>query len=109
MGAKTWMLVLADSDAREALAAKPALDRSATQKLAHALFPGEKLAPIGDGDLFYTSPPGDELHIGCSPRCEAEQDGTNETQESTFAPAHAGSGGRLFHGGSTKQGEALPS
>ncbi len=40
MGAKTWMLVLADSDAREALASKPELDRDATQKLAHELFPG---------------------------------------------------------------------
>lgn len=67
MGAKTWMLVLADSNAREALAAKPLLDREATSKLATALFPGEKLEPIGDGDLSYTCPPDDELHIGCFP------------------------------------------
>lgn len=67
MGAKTWMLVLADSDARGALAAKLTLDRAATQKLANALFPGEKLEPIGEGDLSYTSPPNDELHIGCFP------------------------------------------
>jgi len=54
MGAKTWMLVFADFNAREALAAKPQLDREATQKLANTLFPGEKLEPIGDGDLFDT-------------------------------------------------------
>lgn len=67
MGAKTWMLVYADSNAREALAAKPQLDRVATQKLANALFPGEKLEPIGDGDLSFTCPPDNELHIGCFP------------------------------------------
>ena len=67
MGAKTWMLVLSDSNARDALAAKPSLDREATQKLADTLFPGEKLEPIGDGDLSYTCPPDDEVHIGCFP------------------------------------------
>jgi len=67
MGAKTWMLVLADSNAREALAAKPSLDREATLKLANTLFPDEKLEPIGDGDLSFTCPPDDELHIGCFP------------------------------------------
>ena len=67
MGAKTWMLVLANSDARGVLAAKPPLDREATLKLASTLFPGEKLEPIGDGDLSYTSPPDNELHIGCFP------------------------------------------
>lgn len=67
MGAKTWMLVLADANAREALAAKPPLDREATQKFAEFLFPGEKLELIGDGDLSYTSPPNGELNIGCFP------------------------------------------
>jgi len=67
MGAKTWMLVLADSNARDALAAKPPLDRAATQKLADTLFPGEKLEPIDDGDLSYACPPDDEVHIGCFP------------------------------------------
>ena len=67
MGAKTWMLVLADSNAREALATKPPLDREATQKLADTLFPGEKLEQIGDGDLSFTCPPDDEVHIGCFP------------------------------------------
>jgi hypothetical protein len=67
MGAKTWMLVYADSNAREALGAKPQLDREATQRLAGTLFPGEKLKPAGEGDLSYTCPPDSELHIGCFP------------------------------------------
>jgi hypothetical protein len=67
MGAKTWMLVLANTNVREALAAKPQLDREATQKLASLLFPDEKLEPIGGGDLSYTCPPDDEVHIGCFP------------------------------------------
>jgi hypothetical protein len=61
------MLVLADGDAREALAAKPPLDREATSVLAATLFPGEGLHPIGDGELIFTSPPEDEVHIGCFP------------------------------------------
>jgi hypothetical protein len=65
MGAKTWMLVLAESNARDALAAKSPLDREATQKLVDALFAGEKLESIADGDLSYTRPPDDEVHIGC--------------------------------------------
>jgi hypothetical protein len=65
MGAKTWMLVFASSNAREALAANPRLDREATHQLATALFPDEKLEAIGDGDLSCTNPPNDELHIGC--------------------------------------------
>jgi len=65
MGAKTWMLVFSDLNAREALAAKPSLDRDSSLKLASTLFPGERLEPIGDGDLSYTCPPEDEVHIGC--------------------------------------------
>ena len=67
MGAKTWMLVLADCNVRDAFGAKRPLDREATQKLAGMLFSGEKLEPIGEGDLSYTCPPDDEVHIGCFP------------------------------------------
>ncbi len=67
MGAKTWMLVYTKGDARETLRAGPSLDREATLKLAGALFPGEKLAPLEDGDLSSTCPPDDELCIGCFP------------------------------------------
>ena len=67
MGAKTWMLVYANGNVGEALRSKPQLDRDATLQLAVDLFPNEKLHPIGDGDLSYTCPPNDELHIGCFP------------------------------------------
>ena len=67
MGAKTWMLIYADVNAREALGAKPQLDREATRRLAGTLFPGEKLDPGGDGDLSCTCPPDNEVHIGCFP------------------------------------------
>ena len=30
-------------------------------------FQTEKLEPIGDGDLSYTCPPDNEVHIGCFP------------------------------------------
>ena len=65
MGAKTWMLVYAEANAREALQAIPMLDREATQLLAKNLFPGEKLKALGDGDLSNTCPPDNELCIGC--------------------------------------------
>jgi hypothetical protein len=65
MGAKTWMIVYADTNAREALKLRPALNRDATLKLATTLFPGEKLEPIDDGDLSNTCPPDKELCIGC--------------------------------------------
>ena len=67
MGAKTWMLVLADADARTALAANPKLDREATQRLASALFPDDRLELLGEGDLSCTCPPNSELYIGCFP------------------------------------------
>jgi Family of unknown function (DUF6928) len=67
MGANTWMLVYAYSNAREALKAKPILDRQSTQRLAATLFATEKLEEMGDGNLSYTCPPDNELHIGCFP------------------------------------------
>jgi hypothetical protein len=67
MGAKTWMLVYADSSARQALKTQPQLDRAATRQLAEKLFSREQLEPLEDGDLSYTCPPDDELHIGCFP------------------------------------------
>jgi uncharacterized protein DUF6928 len=65
MGAKTWMLVYAESSAREALATRPELDRDASLRLANRLFAGEKLTELGEGDLLSTAPPKNELHIGC--------------------------------------------
>lgn len=67
MGAKTWMLVYSDTGAREALKGAPQLDREATTKFAHELFPGETLEPLDDGDLVWTCPPNKEICIGCFP------------------------------------------
>ena len=67
MGTKSWMLVYANGSVARALQGTPQLDREATGKLAGKLFPKDKLLPIGDGDLVYTCPPDDELHIGCFP------------------------------------------
>jgi hypothetical protein len=41
MGAKTWMLVYADEDARKALERKPELDREASRRLAEDI--GQRL------------------------------------------------------------------
>jgi hypothetical protein len=65
MGAKTWMLVYAERNAREALQRRPSLDRDATATFAATLFPEEKLEPLSDGSLSYTCPPDNELCIGC--------------------------------------------
>jgi hypothetical protein len=67
MGAKTWMLVYSTANAREALAAKPALDREATLKFAAELFPNDKLEQIEDGNLAWTNPPNREMVVGCFP------------------------------------------
>src|SRR3990172_449107 len=65
MGAKTWMLVYANGSPREILKSSPQLDRGETVRLAGVLFPSEKLSPLEDGDLSFTCPPDDEVHIGC--------------------------------------------
>lgn len=67
VGVKTWMLVYASTRVGDALRGNPLLDRDATQRLATSLFPRDKLEPIGEGDLSYTCPPDNELHIGCFP------------------------------------------
>src|SRR5579862_5605070 len=60
------MIVYADANPAAALRGGQ-LNREATLQLAKSLFPKDKLAPIGDGDLSYTCPPDDELHAGCFP------------------------------------------
>jgi hypothetical protein len=67
MGAKTCMLVYANAKVGEALRGNPQLDNGATLQLATSLFPKHKLEPIGEGDLSFTCPPRDEVHIGCFP------------------------------------------
>ncbi|MDJ0916128.1 MAG: hypothetical protein QNJ05_00090 [Woeseiaceae bacterium] len=67
MGAKTWMLVMSNGSARDAFTASIELDRQATTETAHALFPGEELEPLDDGNLCWTNPTDKELCIGCFP------------------------------------------
>lgn len=67
MGAKTWMLIYADSSPLESLRSAPQLDRGGTEELAATLFPGETLRPLGDGNLSHTCPSNGELHIGRFP------------------------------------------
>ncbi|HVJ82910.1 MAG TPA: hypothetical protein VNC50_17715 [Planctomycetia bacterium] len=67
MGAKTWMIVYSDGDAKERLAKLPAIDREATAKLAAELFPGEELQPLEDRNMVFTNPPDDKLYIGVFP------------------------------------------
>jgi hypothetical protein len=43
VGAKTWMLVYANTKVEEALKGAPQLDRDATLQLATKLFPKDKL------------------------------------------------------------------
>ncbi|HLZ14080.1 MAG TPA: hypothetical protein VKP58_15975 [Candidatus Acidoferrum sp.] len=67
MGAKTWMVVHSNGKVGEVLRDHPQLDRDATLRFAGKLFPSDGLKPIGDGDLSFTCPPGDEVHAGCYP------------------------------------------
>jgi hypothetical protein len=64
VGAKTWMLISSDSDARAALAAQPELDREASLALAAKLFPRERFEPLEEGTLTWTCPPDDEVFVG---------------------------------------------
>ncbi|WP_233151919.1 hypothetical protein [Pelomonas sp. KK5] len=61
------MVVIADGDAREILASRPTIDREETRKVASILFPKERLEPQDDSCLTWTSPPDDQIHIGCFP------------------------------------------
>ena len=67
MGAKTWIIVHAEADARAALAAKPALDVAATRDFVASLFPGKRFTDSGTGDLLYTNPPERQVFAGCFP------------------------------------------
>ncbi len=67
MGAKTCMLVYATEDPREVLSRRPEPDRDKSLRLAEQLFPGEKLTPMEDGSLLWTSPEEGVLCVGCFP------------------------------------------
>jgi hypothetical protein len=65
MGAKTWMLIYSDGGIPEKLKNNPFLDREASDKLVHDLFPKDKLQHIDGGDLSYTCPPNKEIYADC--------------------------------------------
>lgn len=67
MGAKTWMLVYAQSDPREVLRTVPTPARVESLELARRIFPDDALEPIADGCLAFTNPPEDEISIGQFP------------------------------------------
>lgn len=67
MGAKTWMVITCDGNPREVLAAKPVLDRAASEALARRLFPKHKLVPAEDVNLAWTCPRGQQVVIGVFP------------------------------------------
>jgi len=65
LGARTWMLVLADGDPSALLGTRPALDEEATLRLAASLFPNERFEKAGTGNLSEACPPDDEVLIAC--------------------------------------------
>jgi hypothetical protein len=67
MGAKTWMLVFADSDVPQILTGRPALDRAKTEQFVKSAFPKLKIAGLQDATLGNTCPPENELVAGCYP------------------------------------------
>ena len=92
-------MAYADRDICEVLRGKPALDRDATLALARRLFPKEKLEPIGDGDLLYTCPPDDEIHMGCFPGVAivaAKEFGIDHPSHLPAQFIAAGSGGTMY-------------
>lgn len=51
MGAKTWMLVYSNGNAKEVFKNSPILNRAATTALAKKLFPNDSLEPLADVSL----------------------------------------------------------
>lgn len=64
MGAKTWMLVSSEGNARELLGAMPPLDKTASIDLAKRLFPNINFTEGEAGNLSYTNPPDNEVYVG---------------------------------------------
>ncbi len=60
MGAKDWFVCYADTDVASVLAARPPLDRAATEDLVRRLFPDHHAVAIGDGTLGGDGSPADE-------------------------------------------------
>ena len=67
MGAKTWMLVYADSDPSHLLRTATDLDQEKSLALAKRLFPKGTLKVSGQSDLSYTCPDDDQIIVGSFP------------------------------------------
>ncbi len=68
MGAKTWILAYQETDsAGDVLKNKPKTNQIDALNLAKKLFPKEKLESIHSVSLLETSPPDNEIYIGCFP------------------------------------------
>jgi hypothetical protein len=66
VGFKDWMLFYVEGDAREALLARPALDRVATRDLVVRLHPTHRITEIDDGTLSEEcNPPDNLVYAGC--------------------------------------------
>ena len=61
MGAKDWFICYADSDVSSLLAARPELDRAATDALVRRLFASHNVIPDEDGTLAEDANPVDDI------------------------------------------------
>jgi len=61
MGAKDWLICYADRNVASVLAARPELDRAATDALVRRLFPSRTVTAIDDGTLGDDINPADDL------------------------------------------------
>lgn len=59
------MLLCSDEPAKVALNAKAVLDRAKSESMVRRMFPAETLEPIESSSLKYTSPPNNEIYVGC--------------------------------------------
>src|SRR5258707_10165975 len=68
VGAKDWMVVYAAGDVREALKARPTLDRDATRALVARLHPRHQITELEDGSLLeHANPPDGHVYAACLP------------------------------------------
>ncbi|WP_434361818.1 hypothetical protein NF212_25200 [Parasalinivibrio latis] len=64
MGAKTWMIVYSNGNAREILNSSPNIDKTQTETCLQTLFPATTLTVSGEGDLSFTCPEDNEIYAG---------------------------------------------
>jgi len=68
MGAKDWLLVYSDGDARKILQSRPVLDRVAAAAVAGRLHPDRTVTPIDDGTFEESLNPEDgEIYVAAYP------------------------------------------